>query len=169
MNYAKFIKYDALNGNGLRCTVFVSGCTHHCQGCFNTTANNFCSGKPFDEKLQQEIIDTVKTQSPKVDGLSLLGGCPMCEGNASQLIPIIRKFKKECPDKDVWVWCGETFEECLQNPIQREFLNYIDVLIDGQFEEAKKDLKLHWRGSSNQRVIDVKESLRLNKPILRRN
>lgn len=158
MNYAKFIKYDALNGTGLRCTVFVSGCTHRCEGCFNTTANTFTYGKPFDSAIQQEIIDTVNTMSPKVDGLSLLGGCPMC--NARELIPFLRRFKRECPDKDVWVWCGETFEECLENHFQRELLNYIDVLVDGKFEEDKKDLKLFWRGSANQRVINVQESLK---------
>lgn len=164
MNYARFIKYDALNGRGVRCTVFVSGCTHSCRGCFNEKANKFSYGNEFDEVLLDDIIATVKKDSPKVDGLSLLGGCPMC--NAKELLPFVKRFKEECPDKDVWVWCGETFEECLENPIQRELLNYIDVLIDGKFEEDKKDLKLYWRGSSNQRIIDVKESLKCPKTVV---
>lgn len=162
MNYSNFHKFDVLNGKGFRTSLFLSGCIHRCEGCFNASTWDFNAGHRFTKEVEDAIIESCKFLH--VAGLSLLGGCPMC--NAKELIPFVERFKKECPDKNIWLWSGETFEEILDNPIQFQLLQLVDVLIDGKFVESLRDLKLTFRGSSNQRVIDVKESLKSSKVIL---
>ena len=162
MKYSKLIPMDFVNGKGLRTTLFVSGCSHYCKGCFNQNTWDRDYGKEFDEEVQNEIIMILKGESPKVDGLSLLGGCPMCEDNARDLLPFIKRVKEEVPTTNIWCWCGETIEEIYENDLQYELLQYIDVLVDGKYEESKRDVRLPFRGSSNQRVIDVKKSSRRN-------
>jgi anaerobic ribonucleoside-triphosphate reductase activating protein len=165
MNYADYKRFDVLNGVGLRHSLFVSGCTHQCENCFNPATWNFKYGKPFDDNIQNEIIDDLNIKSPEIKGLSILGGCPMCSKNAESLIPFLKRIREECNNKNIWIWTGETFEEIMNDKIQLELLSLCDVLIDGQYIHALRDLKLSFRGSSNQRIIDVQESLKQGKVI----
>ncbi len=163
MNYGTIKKTDIANGLGVRVSLFVSGCTHHCEGCFNRETWDFKYGKPFTQETEQEIIEALSHKY--VNGLSLLGGEPMEPGNQRVLLPLIKKIKSLFPEKDIWCYTGYTYEtdlledsrarcECTQ-----ELLNNIDILVDGKFIEALKDISLQFRGSSNQRIIDVKASL----------
>lgn len=160
MKYADYKKFDFLNGEGVRHSLFVSGCTHHCEGCFNAIAWNFNYGKEFTREVEDAIITDLKDN--KVQGLSLLGGEPL--DNVEGLLPFIKRVRVESPQSDIWCWSGYTFDELLET--QKEMLELIDVLIDGKFVISKKDLKLKFRGSSNQRIVNVKESLKLNKVVL---
>ncbi len=169
MNYADIKTADVANGIGVRVSVFVSGCNHHCKGCFNSEAWDFNYGKPFT----QECIDKVMNEldKPYVKGLSLLGGEPLEFKNQEGLLPLVRQAKAKYPEKDIWCYTGFTFDRdviegmCKTNTNTKELISYIDVLVDGKFEEDKKDLSLKFRGSSNQRIIDVKKSLKENKVI----
>ena len=163
MNYADIKKIDVANGEGVRVSVFVSGCNHHCKGCFNQCAWNFNYGKKFTEKEEQQIIDYMNHDY--ISGLSLLGGEPLEPKNQEGLLPLVKKVKEEFPNKDIWCYTGFDFEKDVvgkmakNNETTRELLKYIDIIVDGKFEEDKKDLKLQFRGSSNQKIVDVKKSL----------
>jgi anaerobic ribonucleoside-triphosphate reductase activating protein len=161
MNYANIKKYDIANGTGVRVSLFVSGCTHHCKGCFNSEAWDFNYGEEFTEEVQEEII---KSLSPYyIAGLSLLGGEPFEPENQKALLPFIKRVKSVYPDKDIWCWTGYTLEELTDPEIPSrakceytsEMLECIDVLVDGEFKEELKDITLWFRGSSNQRVIEI--------------
>lgn len=163
MNYGTIKKTDIANGLGVRVSLFVSGCTHHCEGCFNRETWDFKYGKPYTEETEKEIIEALSHQYIK--GLSLLGGEPMEPGNQRVLLPLIKKVRSLFPEKDIWCYTGYTYDtdlledsrakcECTQ-----ELLSNIDVLVDGEFVEELKDISLQFRGSSNQRIIDVKASL----------
>ena len=164
MNYADIKRIDVANGPGVRVSLFVSGCTHHCKECFNPETWDFGYGKLFDEKAEDEIIQYLKPDYIK--GLTLLGGDPMEKVNQEALIPLLEKVKKEYPDKSIWCYTGYTFENLLRNPRQAKLLEYIDVLVDGEFKEALKDVTLVFRGSQNQRIINVKESKKQGKVVL---
>lgn len=170
MNYADIKKFDIANGPGVRVSLFVSGCTHHCPGCFNPETWDFNYGIPYTLKTEEEILNAVSPDYIK--GLSLLGGDPLEEANSAALLPLLRKFKAKYPNKTVWCYTGYSYKEeilCgkLPNMAQvQEFLSYIDVLVDGRFVEAKKDLSLRFRGSSNQNLIDLKQTLATGETVL---
>lgn len=161
MYYADYKKYDFLNGTGVRNSLFVSGCSHKCKGCFNAKAWNPCFGKPFSLEMEDQIIVDLDNES--VRGLSLLGGEPF--ENIDGLLPLVRRVKDTYSDKDIWCWSGYTFEQILENDNMVEFVRYIDILVDGKYILELKDLRLKFRGSSNQRVIDVQESLKCGKVV----
>lgn len=170
MYYADIKKADVANGLGVRVSVFVSGCTHHCKNCFNEEAWDFHYGNEFTQKEIDKVIELM--DHSYVAGLSLLGGEPFEHINQQGLLPLIKIVKEKFPDKNIWCYSGYTFENdiidrmCKEWKETPEFLSYIDVLVDGKFEEDKKDLSLRFRGSSNQRIIDVKKSLKENKTVL---
>ncbi|MBD8923848.1 anaerobic ribonucleoside-triphosphate reductase activating protein [bacterium] len=163
MNYADIKKIDVANGEGVRVSVFVSGCNHHCKGCFNQCAWDFNYGKEFSEKEEQQIIEYMNHDY--ISGLSLLGGEPLEPKNQEGLLPLVKKVKEKFPNKNIWCYTGFDFEKDVvgkmakNNETTRELLKYIDIIVDGKFEEDKKDLKLQFRGSSNQKIVDVKKSL----------
>ena len=165
MKYAKIRKYDTSNGQGIRTTLFVSGCTHNCKGCFNKKAQNFNHGFNWNSKREEEFMTYVKDD--KVVGVNILGGEPMQQIKDNDLLRLLERIKKET-GKSIWLWTGYTIEEILinNNLIQLSMLSLVDVLIDGRFEEDKKDLKLKYRGSSNQRVIDVPASINKEEVVL---
>ncbi|MDE5618743.1 MAG: anaerobic ribonucleoside-triphosphate reductase activating protein [Clostridia bacterium] len=164
MNYASIKKFDVANGEGVRVSLFVSGCTHRCKGCFNAEAWDFNYGQPYTEQVRDEILDA--SEHGYIHGLSLLGGEPFEPDNQRALISLLRLFKRRFPDKDVWCYSGYTLDKDLvkggaaYTEVTDEMLSYIDILVDGKFVEALKDIKLRFRGSSNQRIIDVKRTLK---------
>lgn len=170
MNYATIKPVDVANGPGVRVSLFVSGCTHKCKGCFNSEAWDFNYGKPFDETAKEEIFNAL--EHSYIEGFSLLGGEPFEPKNQAALLPFLKELKQKFPDKTVWCYSGYTFETDilagkLGNPdITKEMISLIDILVDGKFVEEKKDLHLRFRGSSNQRIIDVQKSLKANETIL---
>ena len=159
MNYAKIRKYDISNAPGVGATLFVSGCTHGCEGCFNKEQQNFKYGKEFTEETKKEFINICKNENIKA--INILGGEPMQQVKDNTLLDLLKSLNEEV-GKPIWLWSGYTFEEIINNPERLALLKEVDVLIDGKYDENKKDLMLKYRGSSNQRVIDVKESLKNN-------
>ena len=171
MHYATIKKFDIANGEGVRVSIFVSGCSHKCPGCFNDIAWPFEYGEEYTQEVEEEIIEACRPSY--IRGLSLLGGEPFEKVNQLGLISLIRRFKKEFPNKDIWCYTGYLMdqdilneESTIQTEVTRELLEAIDVLVDGKFVLKLKDISLKFKGSSNQRVIDVKESLKQNKVIL---
>lgn len=173
MNYAEIKYNDIANGLGVRTSLFVSGCRHHCKNCFNYMTWDFNYGKIYDDAVESTILKSIEPSW--VDGLSLLGGEPFEPENQPALLNLLKKFRKTFPNKNVWCYSGFLFEEitgkteeksrCFTS-ISTEMLSYIDVLVDGRFEEDKKSVMLKFRGSSNQRVIDVKQTLAHGKIVL---
>ena len=165
MKYAKIRKYDTANGQGIRTTLFVSGCTHKCEGCFNKKAQDFNYGYDWNYKREEEFMSYVRDS--KVVGVNILGGEPMQQVKDDALLNLLKRIKSET-GKSIWMWTGYEIEEILKinNPIQLEMLSLVDVLIDGKFVEELKDLKLLYRGSSNQRVINVPASIESGEIIL---
>lgn len=170
MNYATIKNCDIANGPGVRVSLFVSGCTHHCKGCFNAVAWDFDYGQPFTQETIDSILAMLKPAYVK--GITLLGGEPFEPQNQPALVDMLRQIKANYPEKSVWAFSGYLFDQDilpgrLGDPaITREFLSYLDVLVDGRFVEEKKDLTLRFRGSSNQRLIDVPASLAAGEVIL---
>ena len=170
MNYATIKKFDIANGPGVRISLFVSGCRHRCKNCFNYEAWDFNYGKPFTDSVIDEIIEA--SSKDHIEGLSLLGGEPMEKENRSGLFKLVKKFKEKFPQKTIWCYTGYVYDEELLTGKAggvdevRKLLSYIDVLVDGRYVEEKKSLALLFRGSSNQRIIDVKKSLEENKTVL---
>ena len=150
-----------INGKGIRVSLFVSGCTHRCKGCFNKDTWDANYGNPFTEKEEEEIFLYFKKYGKAAKGLSLLGGDPTYCKNVEPLIEFLKKFKSQFPDKDIWMWSGFTWEQLEKDKQRFELVSLCDVLIDGRFDIEKKDLNLKWKGSSNQRVIDVQKSISL--------
>ena len=170
MNYAEIKKTDIANGEGVRVSLFVSGCRRGCKNCFNKIAWDFGYGKPFTEEVEEEIIAAL---SPSyIAGLTLLGGDPMEPENQRALLPFVKKVRARLPQKNIWCYTGYTFkdgaiEESQANcEVTRELISLFDVLVDGRFEESLKDIRLKFRGSSNQRIIDVKRSISENNIVL---
>lgn len=163
MNFADIKQYDVANGVGVRVSLFVSGCTHHCKDCFNKEAWDFDYGEPFTEKEIGLIMEYLKPAY--VSGLSLLGGEPMEPSNQEGLLPLLRLVDERYPEKNIWCYTGYRFEEdilekmCRESEVTREIMSYIDIMVDGEFQVERKNLKVNFRGSDNQRIIDVKKSL----------
>ena len=172
MNYATIKWTDIANGEGVRISLFVSGCTHHCKNCFNQIAWDFSYGELFDEKVQEKILKEL--DSYYVSGLSLLGGEPLEPANQEALYPFVKKVKELYPTKTIWCYTGFVFNEKTgdlkekrkNTSITKDLISLFDVLVDGPFVEAKKDIRLKFRGSSNQRVIDVQKTLRTRSIVL---
>lgn len=163
MKYAKIRKYDISNAPGICTTLFVSGCTHDCDGCFNKEQQDFNYGNEFTKEIEDEFIEYSK--SKQVKGVNILGGEPMQQLMDNTLLNLLRRIKKET-NKPIWLWSGYTYEEIISNSRRLELLEEVDVLIDGKFEISKRDLMLKYRGSSNQRIIDVKKSLEAKEVVL---
>ena len=157
MNYHKIEKTSVANGTGIRVVLWVSGCSLHCKGCHNPETWNICSGKLFDEEAKRELFDAL--DKPYIQGITFSGGHPLENGNITEVYNLCKEIKEKFPTKDIWLYTGYVFENINSYLIMK----YIDVLVDGKYIEEQKDLRLKWRGSSNQRVIDVKESFKQNK------
>lgn len=166
MNYHNILHDNMINGDGIRVVLFVSGCSIHCKNCQNPQTWNKCSGIRFDENAKQEIFDELKKDY--INGLTLTGGHPLEEYNLEELTLLCQDIKKLFPNKTIWLYTGFVYEDILRdyNINKYPILNYVDVLIDGPFIEPLKDNSLKWRGSKNQRVIDLQKSLKSNKVIL---
>ncbi len=170
MNYATIKKYDVANGPGVRVSLFVSGCRHHCKGCFNAETWDFNYGEPYTEAVTEDIL---KALSPSyIKGFSVLGGEPFEPENQQVLCNVLERIKLAYPDKSIWCYSGYNFEsEILAGKlgswdITQRMLNCIDILVDGEFVEALKSPSLRFRGSSNQRIIDVKKSIQADELVL---
>ena len=163
MNYANIKYCDIANGTGVRTSLFVSGCTHHCPGCFNEIAWDFNYGQEFTADVVYDIIHSLEPDY--IAGLSLLGGEPMEPSNQKALLPLVKRVKELLPNKTIWCYTGYTYETDLLDEKGRahtedtkEFLSYIDVLVDGEFIEDLKDITLEFRGSSNQRILYLSDN-----------
>jgi len=148
MNYSKYYPIDVLNGEGTRCTLFVSGCIHNCKGCYNQSTWSPSAGELFSDALADQIIQDLNDQRIKKQGLTLSGGDPLHPANVSDVLRLVKRVKSECVNKDIWMWTGYLLSEL--NEQQQQVVDLIDVLIDGKFEQALADPNLAWRGSSNQ-------------------
>ena len=170
MYYGNIKYFDIADGPGVRTTLFVSGCSHHCPGCFQPETWEFNFGKPYTAETEAVIIASLAPDY--VDGLTLLGGEPMEKVNQRALLPLVKKVRELYPNKDIWCYTGYTLETDLLAPsrarceVTDEFLTYIDVLVDGEFIEAQRDLTLLFRGSRNQRLIDLPASLKKGETVL---
>lgn len=170
MNYAAIKKCDVANGPGVRVSLYVSGCTHHCKNCFNQETWDFKYGKPFDQAALQQILEYLEPEY--IRGFSLLGGEPFEPVNQEVLVGVLRHIRERYPHKTIWCYSGYLFDKDmlagkLGDPaITREMLSYLDILVDGEFVEAKKNLNLRFKGSENQRIINVPESLKCNEIVL---
>ncbi len=160
MNYHNITKDDMLNGDGLRVVLWVSGCNHRCKNCHNSITWNVNEGLPFDENAQQEIYQQLQQQY--ISGITLSGGDPLFPDNRKEITILVDKIKKQFPQKTIWCYTGYLWEEVKQLDVMK----HIDVLVDGKFIEELADPQLHWKGSSNQRVIDVQKSLKQQQIIL---
>ena len=170
MNYAEIKDCDIANGPGVRVSLFVSGCTHHCKGCFNEVAWDFHYGKPFTQETIDLILGMMRPDYIK--GLTLLGGEPFEPQNQGAIVDLLRQIKQKMPKKSIWAFSGYLFDKDILSgklgdwKITQEYLSYLDVLVDGKFIESKKNLSLRFRGSENQRLIDVPASLKEGKVVL---
>lgn len=169
MNYAEIKNCDIANGEGVRVTLFVSGCTNHCPGCFQKQTWDFDYGQPFTRETEEHLLELLSPDY--ISGLTLLGGEPFEPCNQRALLPFIKEVRAALPDKTVWAFSGFTFEELLtpgSHPhceATAEILSMLDVLVDGRFVESLKDISLRFRGSSNQRILDVPASLAAGAPV----
>lgn len=154
MNYLQYYPTDIVNGEGTRCTLFVSGCEHACKGCYNQKSWSFSAGVPFDQAMEDQIIRDLQDRRIKRQGLSLSGGDPLHPRNVPTLLALVKRVKTECPDKDVWLWTGYKLSEL--NELQQQMLPYIDVLIDGKFVKEQAAPSLAWCGSANQVIYRFK-------------
>lgn len=168
MNIAGIKSVDIANGVGVRVSLFVSGCTHHCKGCFNPDTWDFAYGEPYSQETEDKLIEMLRPDY--IRGLTLLGGEPFEPSNQEVLIGLLRRVRTELPQKDVWSYSGYTFEELTGESRARcaftdEMLSMIDVLVDGEFVLAQRSLMLRFRGSENQRLLDLPKSLKAGKPV----
>ncbi len=171
MNYATIKWTDIANGEGVRISLFVSGCTRRCKDCFNAVAWDFSYGKPFDESVRESIYEGLKAEY--IAGLSLLGGEPLEPENQRALLPFVKEVKKRFPEKSIWCYTGNVFdsatgllkEQDKNTEVTEELISLFDVLVDGEFIEAQKNIRLKFRGSSNQRILDVKKSKISKSPV----
>lgn len=158
MNYCTVYKADMINGKGVRVTLFVSGCSHHCPGCFNQKAWNEEYGKPYTQETEDAILEYMK--APYIDGITFLGGEPMDPSHQEYIWKLVYRVKAEHPDKNIWLYSGYTLDELrsMNTPFVKNILDNIDVLVDGRFVQALKDPDIPFRGSSNQRIIDMRRT-----------
>lgn len=170
MNYANIKEHDTANGQGVRVSLFVSGCTHHCKGCFNKETWDFCYGKKYGLEEEDRIIKAC--EPTYIKGLSVLGGEPFEKANQKDVCALMKRFKNTYPNKDIWCYSGYLFDVDMIEGGKiftewtKTMLDQIDYLVDGEFVEEQKNLRLKFRGSANQRVIDVKNSLKLGKTVV---
>lgn len=169
MNYGEIKKADIANGVGVRVSLFVSGCLHRCPDCFNSMTWNFDYGKEFTNDTENEIMGLLLR--PYIRGITLIGGEPMEVPNQRRLVKLLRRIRSELPQKDVWCYSGFTFEELTGESRARcevtdEMLSLIDVLVDGRFEKDKRNISLRFRGSENQRIIDLKQTLKTGEIVI---
>jgi len=170
MYYGTIKKYDIADGEGVRVTLFVSGCTNHCKGCFQPETWDFCYGNPYTEETEQELINALRNEN--IQGLTLLGGEPFEPENQRELVKLLRRVRRELPEKDIWSYTGFVYEKDLlagqrkHCEVTDEMLSLLDVLVDGPFVEELKNIRLIFRGSSNQRVLNMKETLKQGKPVI---
>lgn len=170
MNYGNIIRCDVANGIGIRTSLFVSGCRHHCKECFNPQTWSFTFGKPYTDETKQDILNSLKQS--QIQGLTILGGEPFEPENQEEILKLVKAVKTECPNKNIWIYSGYTFEElhgisdrfpwmntCQSVNNCKEILSYIDILVDGEFQKELYNIKLNYRGSSNQRIIDIPKTL----------
>ena len=160
MNYSTIKNCDIANGPGVRVSLFVSGCTHHCPGCFNEVAWDFDYGQPFTQQTIESILDMLRPDY--IRGLTLLGGEPFEPQNQAAVVELLRQVRAALPEKTIWAFSGYLYEDIVSGKLgdTREYLSYLDVLVDGPFIEAKKNLALRFRGSDNQRLIDIPLTLK---------
>ena len=161
MRYNKIRKMDISNGPGVRVSIFMQGCAFNCINCFNPETHDFNAGKEFTDDTINRVLELCDNDT--IRGLSILGGEPMHPKNIEGTTKLAKKFKEKFPDKDIWVWSGFLFDKNLKD---KEVLKYIDVLVDGQYIDELHNPTLKWKGSSNQRVIDVQKSLKSNTIVL---
>ena len=159
MNYHSIFYDDIKNGTGLRVTLFVSGCTHNCKGCHNPMTHDANSGEPFDESALNRIRKHLNHDY--IDGITLTGGDPLHPANTKDIYKLICTIKEEFPDKTIWLYTGYVIEEIIDDSVVSAIIDKIDVLVDGRFEIDKADANYPWAGSTNQRVIDMKETLKV--------
>jgi anaerobic ribonucleoside-triphosphate reductase activating protein len=166
VKYAEIRKFDVTNGPNVRTTLFVSGCTNNCEGCFNKDLQNFSYGKLWGKETEDEFISYVK--NPNVYGVNILGGEPMEQTMDSDLVNLLIRIKEQT-NKPIWLWSGYTFDQIMSDEKKKRILSLVDVLIDGRFEIEKRNISLKYRGSENQRVIEAVKSIKENKVILIEN
>jgi len=169
MNYAEIKRFDIANGIGVRISLFVSGCRNHCPNCFNEATWDFNYGKEFNKETQDEILDLLSREY--VRGLTLIGGEPMEPENQRGLLPFVKKVREIYPNKDIWCYTGFTYEELSGDSrgnceVTEELLSLIDVLVDGRYIDELRNISLKFRGSENQRLIDLKETIKTGKVTL---
>ena len=164
MNYKKIDKCSVSNGTGVRTVLWVSGCDIHCRNCHNPQTWDFYSGIPFTEDTMQELLYDLS--KPYIKGLTLSGGHPLDPHNAPKVLEIVKRVKMVFPNKDIWIYTGYVWEDIIKDDILKEILKRTDVLVDGAYVDELRDISLPFRGSSNQRIINVQESLNQNKVIL---
>ena len=172
MNYGAIKKFDIANGEGIRTTLFVSGCRNRCKNCFQPETWDFNYGKPFDASASSEIFESLS--NPSVRGVTILGGEPMEPENQVALLPFLRELKAKFPEKNIWLYTGNLYEELAGNVgshekclgITKELLSYVDILVDGPFVEEEKSLGLRFRGSKNQRIIDMNKTRKTGEVVI---
>ena len=170
MHYGEIKNCDIANGEGVRVTLFVSGCTNRCEGCFQPQTWDFCYGNPFTKEVEDKIIKMLEPSY--IDGLTLLGGEPFEPENQRALLPFVKRVKEIYPQKNIWAFSGFTIEKLLEDEphprceVTDELLSLIDVLVDGKFVLEKKNIRLKFRGSENQRVLNLPQTLKEKRPIL---
>ena len=170
MNYGEIKYYDVANGPGVRTSLFVSGCRNHCEDCFNRETWNFDFGKHFTEETENAIVESLKPDY--IAGLTVLGGEPFEKENQPEVLKLVKRVRKEFPNKTIWIFSGFTYEELMigsraSGETANEILSVCDVLVDGRFDKTKKNISLKFRGSENQRIIDLKPTLLQNKVVLK--
>ena len=163
MRYNKIRKMDISDGPGVRVSIFMQGCTFKCKNCFNPETHDFKGGTEFTDETIDKVLSLAEPDHIK--GLSVLGGEPMHPVNIDGTMRLVKAFKEKYPNKSVWVWSGFLYDDIMER--NKEIFNYIDVLVDGQYDDSLHDPTLKWKGSSNQRVIDVQKSLKNKKIVLR--
>ncbi len=170
MNFATIKYFDIANGPGVRTCLFVSGCTHRCPGCFNFEAWDFNAGDPFDQAVQDALVESLVPDY--VDGMTILGGEPMEPSNQEALVEFLERVRKTYPEKSLWMYTGDTYEDLIDDksarhtPYTNRILDVLDVLVDGKFVQKLYDITLRFRGSSNQRLIDLKKTREVGEVVL---
>lgn len=164
MRYASIRSLDISNGEGVGISLFVQGCPFRCHNCFNPETWDFNGGEEWTEDIENEFIELAKR--PYIKRISILGGEPLANENINDVLNLVNKIRLLLPEKTIWLYTGYEWHQCLKHPMRKEIVSKCDVLVDGRYIDSQRDITLRWRGSSNQRVIDVKKSLVQNKIVL---
>ena len=164
MNYLKIDKCDYLNGVGVGVVLWLSGCSHHCDGCQNQKSWNNNAGQPFDKKVKDELVECLN--QPYISRLTLSGGDPLHENNLEGVLNLVNEIRLLLPEKTIWIYSGYTWEECLEDNKKYEIIKQCDIFVDGRYVNSLRDITLNWRGSSNQRVINIQETINNKRIVL---